>query len=80
MLEELKSNNKIVGLKQSVKAVRAGEVQKAFVAKDAEDRVILPFIKSCAEKNVPVEYCESCNDLGNACGIEVGAAIAVITK
>ncbi len=78
MLEELKTDKKIVGFKQSLKAVRAGEVKKAFVSMDADVHVTTPFVSACQAQNVPLEYCESCKVLGDACGIDVGAAVAVL--
>ena len=78
MLEELKTDSKIVGFKQSLRAVKEGNAKKAFVAMDADVHVATPFVNACEEKGVAVEYCESCRVLGDACGIEVGAAVAVL--
>ncbi len=78
MLNELQTDHKIVGFKQSMKAVGAGEVKKAFVAMDADVHVTTPFVRACQDKGVAVEYCDSCRILGDACGIEVGAAVAVL--
>ena len=78
MLEELKTDNKIVGFKQSLRAVKDGAAKKAFVAMDADVHVTTPFVNACEANGVTVEYCESCRVLGDACGIEVGAAVAVL--
>ncbi len=80
MLEELKTDKKIVGFKQSLKAVKAQQATKAFVSMDADVHVATPFVHACEAQKVPVEYCESCKVLGEACGIDVGAAVAVIMK
>ena len=80
MLEELKTDSKIVGFKQSIRAVEAGNAAKAFVAMDADVHVTAPFIHACEAKSVPIERCESCKALGSACGIDVGAAVAVLLK
>ncbi len=80
MLEELKTDKKIVGFKQSLKAVKAEQAIKAFVSMDADVHVATPFVHACEAQNVPVEYCESCKILGEACGIDVGAAVAVLMK
>ena len=79
MLDELKTAKKIVGYKQSIKAVEAGIVKKAFVAKDADAKVTDQFEYFCKEHAVSIEYVESMKDLGKACGIDVGASVAVIT-
>jgi len=78
MLDELKTANKIVGIKQATKAVEAGKAKKAFVAKDADSKVIDPFIQLCNDKSVLIEYTDTKKELGKACGIDVGAAVAVI--
>ena len=77
-MDELKIRPKVVGLKQSRKSVKEGRAAVAFVANDAEPRVKQPFEALCAEHGVPVRYAESCAELGQACEIEVGAAVAVI--
>lgn len=80
MIDYLKSSKKTIGLKQSIKAVKKGQVEYAFVAKDAEDTVLDPFIKACREQSVMITYVDSMDTLGRACGIEVGAAVACILK
>lgn len=77
-MDELKTKPRVVGLKQSRKSVKDGRAVLAFVADDAEPRVIQPFVDLCAGHGVPVERVKSCEELGRACGIEVGAAVAVI--
>lgn len=70
----------IIGLKQSIKAVRGGEARLAFVARDADEHVRAPFVRECEELGVPIEYYPTCQELGSACGIDVGAAVAVLKK
>ena len=77
---QLDLSDSITGLKQSVKAVKSGAAAKAYVAADADAHVREPFREMCREYNVPVEFCETCAQLGSACGIEVGAAVAVVKK
>lgn len=78
-LESLsKSTNKTVGTKQTLKAVQAGQAKTVFVAKDAEQHVLDPLLALCREKNLNVVWVESMQELGKACGIDVGAASASI--
>ena len=42
MLSQLSQAAKVVGVKQSKKAIRDGNAQTVFVADDAEQRVIRP--------------------------------------
>lgn len=80
MVNEIKNLKKTVGIKQSSKAIKEGMATKAFIAKDAESSVVEPFVQLCKEKGVPIEYIDSCADLGRSCGITVGAAVAVILR
>jgi large subunit ribosomal protein L7A len=70
----------IIGLKQSEKAVESGKAKMAIVARDADAHVREPFLNKCRQFGVPVQFVSSCRELGNACGIDVGAAVAVLTK
>ncbi len=63
---ELKKSNRLIGLKQSRKAISEGTAGKAYFAKDADPRMTV-WIDTMAE-------------LGAACGIDVGAAVAVVLK
>ena len=78
MLEDLSTDKKVIGIKQSQKAVEDGIALKAYVASDCDDKVKLPFLALCESKGVSVAAAESMEQLGNACGINVGAAVAVI--
>ncbi|MDR3207427.1 MAG: ribosomal L7Ae/L30e/S12e/Gadd45 family protein [Oscillospiraceae bacterium] len=78
MLDSLKSTPRVVGVKQTRKVVLAGEAQTVFVARDAEARVVQPVLAACEQAGVPVTWAETMAELGAACGIEVGAAVAAI--
>lgn len=80
MQPDLQNARFYVGLKQSIDAIKNGEAQKAFVAKDADEHVRLPFVALCEEHQVPVSYAETKAKLGKDFGISVGAACAVILK
>ena len=80
MLSQLKVAKKTVGLKQSLKAVENDTVEKVFIAKDAEERIVKSVIELVEEKRIDVEYVDTMKILGKACGINVGAAIACIVK
>lgn len=77
MLDDLKGPDLVVGIKQSTEAVSDGTAKQAYVARDADEHVIAPFIRLCQENLVPITYAESKEQLGKACGIKVGAACAV---
>ncbi|MEK4701666.1 ribosomal L7Ae/L30e/S12e/Gadd45 family protein [Solibacillus sp. FSL R7-0668] len=69
----------IIGIKQAVKAMRAGQVTALFVAIDADNWVTDPAILLAKEIGVPVYHVNSKKELGKACGIHVGAAVVAIT-
>lgn len=78
MLTELQTDNKLVGLKQSLRAVEAGKAKKLFLAADADAKVSVPVKKACGKRNVEIEEVPAMAELGKACGINIGAAVAVI--
>lgn len=71
---------KVIGLKQSEKAVVKGNALKVYLADDVDSRLILPLQQACQYQSVPVVAGYSMKELGNACGIDVGAAAVTILK
>lgn len=67
----------VIGTKQAEKAVEAGLATEVFVAKDADPRVTSKMVNLSRKMGVTLTYVESMKQLGKACGIDVGAAIAV---
>ncbi len=78
MLQELRTANKVVGVKQLRKALREGRAVRVFIAENADLRLTDPIRESCNAANVPTESVATMAELGEACGIEVGAAVAAI--
>ena len=77
MLEELSNSNKVVGAKQAKRVINDGRAKIAFFANDADPRVIEPLKLLAAQKGVPVVRVPTMKELGSACGISVGSAVAV---
>lgn len=69
---------RIVGAKQTLKAIKNGTAKIVYVARDAESKVINPIIEISNQKNIEVIYLESMEKLGDLCGIDVGAATACL--
>ena len=81
MLGKLRAaKKKTVGTKQTLKAVSKGIAKVVFIADDAEEHVIRGLVKACAESGVEVVRVDTMVALGEACGIEIGAAAAAITE
>lgn len=79
MIDRIKGN-KVVGIKQSVKVIKTGEVKTVYIAKDAEDKITEPIINLSIDNSLEIVYVESMKELGRMCGIEVGSAVAVVLK
>jgi large subunit ribosomal protein L7A len=80
MLDDIKSHNKYIGLKQSLRAIEHDEVFTAYVANDSAPHIYNNVVSKCAKKGIPVEYVETMKELGDACNIDVGAAVVVLLK
>ncbi len=69
-----------IGTKQTIKQVEIGAAAEVFVAKDADPRIAGKIINLCNKHNVKLTNVETMKQLGRACGIDVGAAMAVRIK
>ena len=78
MSNELSCDNKVVGLKQSTKAIIDGIAKSAYIADGIDAEIKNEFVKLCKAHNVPVSFVTSKTELGDACDIEVAASVAVI--
>lgn len=74
------AKNRIVGTKQTLKAIEKGLAKMVFVAADAETRVTAPVVALCREKGITVVTVDSMKNLGKACNIEVGCAVAALPE
>ncbi|MBO8178398.1 50S ribosomal protein L7ae-like protein [Aeribacillus pallidus] len=74
------ADNLIVGTKQTVKALKAGNVLEVIIAEDADPKVVNKVIEIAKDMNVPLTKVDSMKKLGKACGIDVGAATVAITR
>jgi large subunit ribosomal protein L7A len=74
------TRKKVVGTKQTQKAIEKDQTRVVYVARDAEERIVSPIIRLCGEKNLELVRVESMSELGKACGIKVGAAAAALLE
>ncbi len=80
-MQELRASHKrIVGLKQTVKAVKSGNAKNVYVAEDADDFIKQSVIGACNDAKLRIIYVKSMKELGDACGIDIGASTAAIIK
>lgn len=81
MLQDLSTAaKKTVGLKQTLKALKAGNAETVFLAMDVDNHIAAKVKEQCSISNVRLEMVDSMKELGNACGIRIGAATAAILK
>ena len=74
------TGEKVVGIKQTAKALKNNLGSKLYVAKDADMRLLEPILKLAAEKSLDIEEVDTMKELGVLCGIDVSAATALIIK
>ena len=68
----------IVGTKQLKKALAKGQVKVVFLAENADPAVTEPLEALCRQQNIQITWVSSMSELGQRCGIEVGAAAAAV--
>ena len=75
-LAEMAGKRFVVGAKQLRKALQNGKARFVYLAKNADPAITAPIEEQCKLNSVPCAWVGSMQDLGRACGIEVGAAAA----
>ena len=76
MLSELHSAHKVIGVKQTKKAIKDGKAAMVYVALDAEKRVTI--YELCTENHVQMVEITTMAELGDAVGIDVGASVVSV--
>ena len=80
MLSELHTAHKVIGVKQSKKAIRDGAAAEVYVALDAVKRVVGPVYELCSETGTKVTEITTMAELGDAVGIDVGASVVTVLR
>ncbi|WP_164218730.1 50S ribosomal protein L7ae-like protein [Virgibacillus sp. YIM 98842] len=70
----------IIGTKQTLKAMKNGEISEVIIADDADPQITQKVSDLADELNIPCQYVDSMKKLGIACGIEVGASTVAIRE
>ncbi|WP_096186207.1 50S ribosomal protein L7ae-like protein [Evansella halocellulosilytica] len=74
------ANAKVVGTKQTLKALEDKQVNELIVAEDADLKVLQKALDIAEAQGVSVMKVDSMKMLGKACGIDVNAAIVALKK
>ena len=78
VLPDLRALHVIVGMKQLRKALLKGTARYVFLAENADPVVTEPIETMCRQRSVEFSWVPSKDELGKACGIEVGASAAAV--
>jgi len=72
--------DKVAGARATQRALAKNLVRKVYVARDADEKVVKGVLSLCKEKNIQVIYVNSMKELGEYCGLRVGASVCAILK
>ncbi|MFL0249205.1 ribosomal L7Ae/L30e/S12e/Gadd45 family protein [Clostridium neuense] len=71
---------RVVGVKQSIKAINEGIVKIVYLAKDADTELFKNVEKLSKEHSLQIVYVDTMKELGKMCNIDVKASTAVVLK
>ena len=71
---------KVIGAKQTLKAINNGTATIVYVAEDADQKVTKPIVEASLQKKLELVYISTIRELGKMCDIDVGAATACAVK
>ncbi|GAA0127439.1 MULTISPECIES: ribosomal L7Ae/L30e/S12e/Gadd45 family protein [Clostridium] len=72
------TGEKVVGIKQTTKALKAKQGKILYIAKDVDPKIANPILELAKANYLQIEYVETMKDLGKLCSIDVSAATALI--
>ncbi len=70
----------VVGAKQLKKALASGTAQRVYLAQNADPALTEPLSALCGQNGIPCTWVKTMKELGQAAGIEVGAAAAAAVR
>ena len=70
----------VAGAKQLRKSLQSGRASRVYLAENADPAITEPIKTLCECNHVPYIWIASMDDLGHACGIDVGAAAAAAVE
>ena len=74
------ASGRVVGTKQVLRSARALMLKKVYVAKDADEGIIVMLREVCDENSIPVDMSHTMHQISSACHIDVGSACAGVLK
>jgi len=79
-LHRLKQGSKVIGTKQTLRALEREQASVLYVAKDAQNKVTVRVLDLAKGQNLPIVYVETMDELGSVCDVEVKTATAALIK
>jgi large subunit ribosomal protein L7A len=80
-MEELRAAaNKAVGSKAVLRALKAGEALRVYIATDTDMFLYQKVIRAAEEAGVRLVKVESGKELGRVCGLTIGCAAAALCR
>ena len=80
-MENLKNApGRVVGSKQVLRALKAGELSRIYVATDIDTFLYQKVVRAAEAARIPMVRVDSSLELGRACGLEIAAAAAGILR
>lgn len=74
------NEKKVVGLKQTIRAIESGEATLVYIAEDCDMKLKEKIREIATKKKVKVVMISSMQELGEAAGVKVGSATVAILK
>ena len=79
-MKDMTNLKMVVGSKQLRKALENGRAKFVYLAKNADPAITEPLMERCELNHVSYAWVRTMQELGSACGIEVGAAAAAAVE
>ena len=81
MVEELSDpHGRVAGLKQVLRYARLSMLEKVYIARDADEEIVVELRDVCEMHGIPVDMTYTMHQIGSACALEVGSACAGVLK
>ena len=71
---------KVVGVKQTLKALKNGQGKVLYIAKDADSNITEPILKLAKVNSLQIIFVDTMKELGNLCDIDVASAAALLLE
>jgi len=80
-MEALKAGGRrVVGTKQVLRALKAGELSRVYAATDADTFIYQQVVRAAEAAGVPCVRVPSMKELGMVCGVQVSTAAAGLLR